>query len=82
MRLLETALYVADLERSVEFYQRVFGFAALDSEGPRMRTLAVAQTPGGGWQHLVFAIDAGKREPRERRLRELGVPLEPVLPRS
>lgn len=28
-RLLETALYVEDLERSAQFYQKVFGFESI-----------------------------------------------------
>lgn len=31
-RLLETALYVDPLERSIEFYERVFGFPKLTSD--------------------------------------------------
>ncbi len=54
MRVLETALYVADLQRSVDFYQRVLGFAPLDSEGTRMRTLAV----GGEQVLLLFKAGA------------------------
>ncbi len=40
---LESSLYVADLDRSSDFYQRVFGFEALSQE-ERMVGLAV---PGG-----------------------------------
>jgi catechol 2,3-dioxygenase-like lactoylglutathione lyase family enzyme len=43
-RILETALYVADLERAEAFYARVFGFAALVRDD-RLRALAV---PGRG----------------------------------
>jgi catechol 2,3-dioxygenase-like lactoylglutathione lyase family enzyme len=32
-RILETSLYVDDLARSIEFYQRVFGFGQLVSDG-------------------------------------------------
>lgn len=39
--ILETALYVADLDRSVQFYQAVFGFEVIDS-GPRLYALGVA----------------------------------------
>lgn len=42
-RQLESSLYVADLDRSVAFYQRVFGFEELLRE-ERMAGLAV---PGG-----------------------------------
>ena len=40
-RVLETALYVADLERSTKFYQELFGFALLLSED-RLHALNVA----------------------------------------
>jgi catechol 2,3-dioxygenase-like lactoylglutathione lyase family enzyme len=39
-RILETTLYVADLDRSFEFYQRVFGFPAVDA-GDRLRALNI-----------------------------------------
>lgn len=39
--VLETALYVADLDRSVAFYQRVFGFEEFFRE-ERMSALGVA----------------------------------------
>lgn len=50
-RLLETALYVDDLERSARFYQQVLGFAPL--AGPSVeaetasRVLRPLQIPGG-----------------------------------
>ena len=40
--VLETALYVADLRRSVEFYQRVLGFKAASDSSGRMCALNVA----------------------------------------
>ena len=43
-RILETSLYVADLNRAEAFYGRVFGFAAM-SRDDRLRALAV---PGRG----------------------------------
>ncbi len=39
--LLESALYVEDLERSAQFYQTVFGFELIDS-GERLYALGVA----------------------------------------
>jgi catechol 2,3-dioxygenase-like lactoylglutathione lyase family enzyme len=39
-RILETTLYVADVQRSLEFYQRVFGFCAVDA-GDRLRALNI-----------------------------------------
>ena len=38
--LLETALYVEDLERAADFYERLFGFARLYAE-PRLIALAI-----------------------------------------
>lgn len=40
--VLETALYVADLERSAAFFARIFGFRPLLRE-ERMRALSVAE---------------------------------------
>ncbi len=40
--IVESALYVADLARSVAFYQRLFGFRLIHSEGDRLRALSVA----------------------------------------
>jgi catechol 2,3-dioxygenase-like lactoylglutathione lyase family enzyme len=38
--ILETTLYVSDVDRSLEFYQRVFGFPAMDA-GDRLRALNI-----------------------------------------
>ncbi len=40
--ILETALYVQNLDRSIEFYGRVFGFPVIHREGSRMCGVAVA----------------------------------------
>ena len=40
--LLESALYVADLARSVAFYERLFDFRLIHSDGDRLRALSVA----------------------------------------
>ena len=40
--ILETALYVADLDRSLEFYQRVFGFPSIVRQEDRLHALRVA----------------------------------------
>ena len=37
-RVLETALYVEDLDRAVEFYERVIGLSAL-SKGDRLAAM-------------------------------------------
>lgn len=39
--ILETALYVADLERSAAFYRDLFGFEQIYEEGDRMRAFSV-----------------------------------------
>jgi catechol 2,3-dioxygenase-like lactoylglutathione lyase family enzyme len=47
--ILETALYVDDLERSVRFYQTIFGFEVIDS-GNRLCAMGV----GSGQVLLLF----------------------------
>jgi catechol 2,3-dioxygenase-like lactoylglutathione lyase family enzyme len=48
-RLLETALYVEDLERSARFYQQVFGFSSLEGGTVQTgsRVLHPLEVPGG-----------------------------------
>ena len=41
--VLETALYVDDLQRSVEFYQRVLGFSSASDGSDRLWALNVTQ---------------------------------------
>lgn len=57
--LLETSLYVADLDRACAFYERAFGFEVLLRE-PRMVGLAV---PGGAIL-LLFRV-GGSTEPSD-----------------
>jgi catechol 2,3-dioxygenase-like lactoylglutathione lyase family enzyme len=47
-RLLETALYVEDLERSVRFYQDLFGFKSMEGDSLEFegRVLYPLQLPG------------------------------------
>jgi catechol 2,3-dioxygenase-like lactoylglutathione lyase family enzyme len=52
--VLETALYVAELERSADFYQRLLGARVLLAEGDRMRALDVA----GRQVLLLFRVGA------------------------
>ena len=56
--VLETALYVADLERSAAFYQRLLGARELLAEADRMRALDVA----GRQVLLLFRVGASNRE--------------------
>lgn len=55
--VLETALYVADLDRSAEFYQRLFGSHVLLDEPGRLRALDVA----GRQVLLLFRAGASDR---------------------
>jgi catechol 2,3-dioxygenase-like lactoylglutathione lyase family enzyme len=52
--VLETALYVAELERSADFYQRLLGAREQLAEGNRMRALDVA----GRQVLLLFRVGA------------------------
>lgn len=89
--LLESALYVDDLERSAGFYARVFGFARLRADE---RMIAIAVKPGqvlllfrkggslaqghdgDGRLHLAFAVPAAALDAWERWLLQNGVPIE------
>ena len=57
--LLETSLYVADLDRSRDFYTRVLGFECL-LQDDRMVGLAI---PGGGI--LLLFVRGGSTEPSD-----------------
>jgi len=54
--LLETALYVADLERAAKFYQRIFGFETL-LQSERVRALKIVET-----QILLLFIEGGSTQ--------------------
>jgi catechol 2,3-dioxygenase-like lactoylglutathione lyase family enzyme len=57
-RLLETALYVDDLERSARFYERVLGLGAPDGTASEMETQSRVLCPlhiPGGQVLLLFA---------------------------
>jgi catechol 2,3-dioxygenase-like lactoylglutathione lyase family enzyme len=55
--ILETALYVADVKRSAEFYRRLFGFSTL-LESERLVALDVA-----GRNVLLLFVEGGTSEP-------------------
>ena len=55
--IIETALYVEDMQRAVEFYQRVFGFPALHASD---RLTALRATPG---QVLLIMKKGASAEP-------------------
>jgi catechol-2,3-dioxygenase len=42
-RIVETCLYVADVDRAAEWYRRVFGFPIIFAPEDRLRVLQVAQ---------------------------------------
>ena len=56
--VLETALYVADVDRAAAFYQRLLGARVLLDEPGRMRALDVA----GRQVLLLFRVGASDRE--------------------
>ncbi len=58
--VLETALYVSDVQRAEEFYQRVFGFQPIHQEDDRLHALAV---PGG--QVLLLFRVGGSVQPTD-----------------
>ena len=76
--VLETALYVDDLDRAGEFYE---GVLLLFQRGS---TLETVRLPGGvipphdghGPLHMAFAIAADELASWERRLEEAGVAVE------
>ena len=80
--VLETALYVADLERASAFYQRLLGARVLLAEADRMRALDVAgrqvlllfrMGASCGRMHVCFAIPADALAAWEAHLATLGV---------
>ncbi len=64
--VVETSLYVADLDRSTKFYSDVFGFKQIYAEGDRMRGLSVA----GRQVLLLFKLAASRQatEPPNGRI--------------
>ncbi len=58
-RVLETALYVEDMGRAVEFYQRIFGFAVLErsTQPDRLTALDI-----GGAQVLLLCKKGASRQ--------------------
>ena len=59
-QVLETSLYVDDLQRSVDFYERTLGFKSVSGESRRMRSLDV--TPD---QVLLLFKKGGSVKPTE-----------------
>ncbi len=88
--VLETALYVDDLDRAVRFYQGFFGFEEIATDPGRLRALSVrgrqvlllfkkhgsADHDGEGRLHLAFAIPLAALADWEQRLAEKGIAIE------
>ena len=89
-RVIETSLYVDDLDRAAKFYEQVLGLTALTSD-KRFRAYDVGGQsvlllfrPGGtipphdghGPLHIAFAVAADALLQWERRLRDEGVAIE------
>jgi len=87
--LLETALYVENLDRASRFYQLLFGFKEI-SGGNRLRALSIGRkqvlllfrkggtedTDADGRIHLAFAVPENALPAWERRLADLRIPIE------
>jgi catechol-2,3-dioxygenase len=63
-RLNHAVLYVSDLERSVDFYRRAFGFEEIAREGGMMAFLRAA---GGTNHHDLALMSVGASAPRPPR---------------
>jgi catechol-2,3-dioxygenase len=60
-RLNHAVLYVRDLERSVEFYERVLGFSVIPGTPPALRTTAAfLQAPGSTNDHDLGLFQVGE----------------------
>jgi len=59
-RLNHAVLYVSDLERSVDFYQRVFGFEVIARQGP----MAFLRAKGSGNHHDLGLLSLGPEASR------------------
>jgi catechol 2,3-dioxygenase-like lactoylglutathione lyase family enzyme len=87
--ILESSLYVDDLERSAQFYETIFGFQRIDS-GPRLCAMSVGgkqilllfkkgasiDHDGDGQLHLAFSIAASELPVWEQWLTQHGVAIE------
>ena len=88
--ILETSLYVDDVERSVRFYETIFGFRRIDTAGERGCALQAGDRQvlllfkkgsspdhdGSGNLHLAFATSAPDLPAWEERLAEQGIAIE------
>jgi len=90
MGILETSLYVADVERSAKFYKAVFSFRQIDKAGERGCAMQAGKSQvlllfkkgasldhdGSGNLHLAFAIRESDLHAWEERLAQHGVAIE------
>ncbi|MGH9580732.1 MAG: VOC family protein [Terriglobales bacterium] len=89
--ILETCLYVEDLERSSRFYEEVLGLQRMDVFEPQRLIPMIAPGPdllllfkrgaspdhdSTGSQHLAFSIAAAELDAWEQRLAAHGIVLE------
>lgn len=63
-RLNHAVLYVSDLERSVDFYRRAFGFEEIAREGGAM---AFLRASGSSNHHDLALMSVGANAPRQAR---------------
>ncbi len=61
-RLNHAVLYVSDLERSVDFYVRLFGFEVIARQGP----MAFLRAKGSSNHHDLGLLSLGEGAPRPR----------------
>ena len=59
-RLNHAVLYVSDLDRSVEFYERLFGFKVIARQGP----MAFLRAKGSPNHHDLGLLSLGRGTPR------------------
>lgn len=60
-RILESMLWVQDVERAAEFYQRLFAFEVIARSSEPGRLIAMSV---GGMQVLLLPKEGGSRRPR------------------
>jgi catechol 2,3-dioxygenase-like lactoylglutathione lyase family enzyme len=88
--VVETALYVDDLDRSVRFYHNLFGFEEIAADPGRLRALSVSgrqvllifkkrassDHDGDGRLHLAFAVREPALSQWETRLARHDITIE------
>jgi catechol-2,3-dioxygenase len=62
-RLNHAVLFVRDVQRSVEFYRRAFGFEVVQQEG----SMAFLRAPGAGNHHDLGLFGVGEHAPQPAR---------------